>query len=243
MILLNIITYGHPDHEKILLLHPMFTNAHFFDFSIDKWIDQYYLIIPTYKGHDSHSTYISTEDEIKSIDAFLQKHHITHLKAVIGFSLGGNIAFQYFCQHKDCIDQVIIDSAPLFKFPRFVKKYFYNKYKKCLLEIKKHPEKTVEALNQCFNGMGEAQQDVAPMVTIESLKNLIESCYHNPMPKLDVFSQRKMTFVYGTKDIARLCIPRIKTYRESRIVKVPSFNHCGYFRKHIDDYIIQLIRQ
>ena len=84
--------------------YPMFTNAHFFDFSIDKWIDQYYLIIPTYKGHDSHSTYISTEDEIKSIDAFLQEHHITHLKAVIGFSLGGNIAFQYFCQHKDCID-------------------------------------------------------------------------------------------------------------------------------------------
>ncbi|MCM1260765.1 MAG: alpha/beta hydrolase [Prevotella sp.] len=239
---MKILTYGNPENEKILLLHPMFTDAHFFDFSIDKWIDHYYLIIPTYKGHDEYSTYISIEDEEKSIDLFLQENHITHLKVVIGFSLGGNIAFHYFCHHSNCVDQVIIDSAPLFQFPNIVKKYFYNKYKKCLIQIRKHPEKKVETLNKCFHGMGEDQQYVAPIVTLESLKNLVESCYHNPMPKLDIVSQRKMTFVYGTKDIARFCIPRIKKYKDSQIVQISSLNHCDYFRKNIDDYIKQLIR-
>lgn len=236
------MTYGKPENEKILLLHPMFTNARFFDFAIEKLINRYYLIIPTYKGHNKNSTYISIEDEEKMIDSFLQEHHIVHLKAVIGFSLGGNIAFHYFCHHSDCVDQVIMDSAPLFQFPRFIKKYFYIKYKKCLIKIKEHPEKTIEVLNQCFHGMGEAQQYVAPIVTLESLKNLIESCYHNPMPKLNLISQKKLMFVYGTKDMARLCIPRIKKYKDSQIVKIPSFDHCEYFRKNVDDYIAQLIR-
>lgn len=241
MINLKILTYGNPKNEKILLLHPMFTNHHFFDFAIDQLITTYYLIIPIYKGHDKNSTYISVEDEENSIDQFLQEHHVVHLKAIIGFSLGGNIAFHYFCHHSDRVDQVIIDSAPLFKFPSLVKTYFYKKYKKCLMRIKEHPEKAIEELNQCFHGMGEAQQYVAPLVTLESLKNLIESCYNNHIPKLNSNSQRKITFVYGTKDIARLCLPRIKKYKYARVVKIPSLNHCDYFRISIDDYMRQLI--
>ena len=47
---MKITTYGNKEKEKILLLHPMFTSAKFFDFMIDKLKD-YYLIIPTYSGH------------------------------------------------------------------------------------------------------------------------------------------------------------------------------------------------
>ena len=83
-----------------------------------------------------------------------------------------------------------------------------------MLNIKEHPENTVKELNKCFNGMGEVQQYVAPIVTIESLKNLLESCYNIETPKLENDSQRKITFVYGTNDIARLCLPRIKKYKK-----------------------------
>ncbi len=111
-----------------------------------------------------------------------------------------------------------------------------------MLNIKKHPENTVDELNKCFNGMGEAQQHIAPIVTIESLKNLLESCYNVETPKLDVALQKKLTFVYCTKDIARLCLPRIKKYKNSEFIKVNSLGHCGYFRTSTDEYIKRLIK-
>lgn len=238
---MKITTYGDKKNEKILLLHPMFTSANFFDFMIDK-LKNYYLIIPTYSGHYKNSNYISMEDEEKAIDEFLKENNIDRLKAIIGFSLGGNIAFHYFCNNQDKIEQVIVDSAPIFNFPNIIKKYFYNRYRKCLTNIKEHPENTVKELNKCFNGMGEVQQYIAPIVTIESLKNLLDSCYVVEIPKLDINSQRKITFVYGTKDIARLCLPRIRKYKSSQFIKVDSLGHCGYFRKNTDEYIKKLIR-
>ena len=230
---MKIVTYGNKEKEKILLLHPMFTSAKFFDFVIDRLSNKYYLIIPTYSGHYENSDYVSMEDEEKTID---------ELKAIIGFSLGGNIAFHYFCNNQDKVNQVIVDSAPIFKFPNIIKKYFYNRYKKCLLNIKEHPEDTVKELNKCFNGMGEVQQYVAPIVTLESLKNLLESCYNIKAPKLESDSQRKITFVYDTNDIARLCLPRIKKYKNSEFIKIDSLGHCGYFRENTDEYIKRLIR-
>ena len=205
-------------------------------------LKDYYLIIPTYSGHYKNSNYISMEDEEKVIDEFLKENNMDRLKAVIGFSLGGNIAFHYFCNHQDKIEQVIVDSAPIFKFPNIIKKYFYNRYKKCLFNIKEHPENAVKELNKCFNGMGEVQQYVAPIVKVESLNNLLESCYNIEVPKLDGDSQKKITFVYGTKDIARLCLPRIKKYKNSGFIKVDSFGHCEYFRKSTEDYIKKLIK-
>lgn len=232
---MKIVTYGNKEKEKILLLHPMFTSAKFFDFVIDRLSNKYYLIIPTYSGHYENSDYVSIEDEEKTIDKFLKENNIDKLKAIIGFSLGGNIAFHYFCNNQDKVDQVIVDSAPIFKFPNIIKKYFYNRYKKCLLNIKEHPEDTVKELNKCFNGMGEVQQYVAPIVTLES-------CYNIKAPKLESDSQRKITFVYGTNDIARLCLPRIKKYKNSEIIKIDSLGHCGYFRENTDEYIKRLIR-
>ncbi len=93
---MKIVTYGNKEKDKILLLHPMFTSAKFFDFVIDRLSNKYYLIIPTYSGHYKDSDYISMEDEEKTIDEFLKENNIDKLKAIIGFSLGGNIAFHYF---------------------------------------------------------------------------------------------------------------------------------------------------
>ncbi|MDE6408329.1 MAG: alpha/beta hydrolase, partial [Anaeroplasmataceae bacterium] len=197
---MKIVTYGNKENEKILLLHPMFTSASFFDFAIEKLSDKYHLIIPTYSGHYENTTYESMENEEKTINDFLRENQIDGLKAIIGFSLGANIAFHYFCHNQEKVSQVIVDSAPIFKFPKFVKRHFYKKYRKCLLQIKAHPENTVNELNKCFNGMGEAQQFIAPTISLESLKNLIESCYNMDTPKLNAESQKKITFVYGTKD-------------------------------------------
>ena len=38
---MKIVTYGNKEKEKILLLHPMFTSAKFFNFVIDRLSNKY----------------------------------------------------------------------------------------------------------------------------------------------------------------------------------------------------------
>ena len=78
------------------------------------------MIVPTLSGHYKNSTYISMQNEEEILNNYLKDNNIDKLKIVIGFSLGGNIAFDYFCKNSDKIEKVIIDSAPIFKFPLFV---------------------------------------------------------------------------------------------------------------------------
>ena len=180
--------------------------------------------------------------ETDAIDEFLKENGIDHLKAVIGFSLGGNMAFYYFCHHSTMIDQVIVDTAPIIKFPHFIKSYFYNKFRRWLNNARNHPDKAAEVLNQCFHGMGDAQQYIAPIVSFDSLKNLIESCFHVEDPKLDSQTQRKITFVYGKEDTTRLCLPRIRKYKNSEVIIAASMGHCGYFQFHSDDDLTRLLQ-
>lgn len=238
---MQISTYGNIENEKVLLIHPMFTNSNFFEGIVEKLKDRYFLIVPTLSGHDKKSTYISLSQEEKEIDDFLKNRNISKIKMIVGFSLGGNIAFDYFCKNSDRIDKVVVDSAPLFKFPKFIKNHFFKKYLKCLRKVRSNKENAVEELNKCFHGMGESQKDIASIVTDESLKNLMESCYNISLSNLNEDQQRKITFVYGTKDIARMCIPRIKKYTKSDFVILDGFNHCEYFMKQPEEYIKRFI--
>ena len=82
---MKIITYGDKQKDKILLLHPMFTSAEFFDFVISKLSKDYYLIIPTYSGHYENSTYVSMENEEKYIDNFLKENNFGRIHLFMPF--------------------------------------------------------------------------------------------------------------------------------------------------------------
>ena len=233
---MDTYTFGDINKEKVLLIHPMFTSAEFFRSFIEKHKGDYYFIVPTLSGHSENSTFISTEQEENALNEFLKSNNISHLNLVVGFSLGGNIAFDYFCKNADKVDKVVVDSAPLFRFPQFIKNHFYRKYKKCLNRVKANKANAANELNKCFHGMGESQQYIAPLVTSDSLKGLIESCYNNNLVNLSVDAQRKIVFVYGTKDVAKLCLRKIKKYKASKLVILPNYNHCELFMNNSDEY-------
>lgn len=153
---MQFTTYGNKENPSILLLHPMFTNRDFFSDKAALLVGHYFLIVPTLSGHYTGSIYQSMQDELESIDCYLRENEIGKIDCLIGFSLGGNIAYHYFCTHTDTVGKVVIDSAPLFTFPRFVKQYFYNRYKGCLETIKKENTDVAGELNKCFNGMGDS---------------------------------------------------------------------------------------
>lgn len=239
---MKIQTFGDISKPAFLAIHPMFTGGFFIDNLIALCGNDYYFIVPTMSGHYENSEYLSMADEEKSIVEFLELNGIKKVAVLLGFSLGGNTAFDAYAKNLIDADKVIIDSAPLFDFPRFVQRYFYKKYERCLKRIKSGKYDVAKELDKCFNGMGEAQKTVAPTVSLESLNNLIYGCFGVNIPKMSEEKQSAITFVYGSRDNASLCLNRLKNYKMSKIVKLKGYRHCGLYQSDPKQYIEKFIK-
>lgn len=234
-------TFGDKSKPVFLAIHPMFTGGFFIDKLVELCKDDYYFVIPTMSGHYENSEYVSREDEENTIAEFLKSNGIEKVAVLLGFSLGGNMAFDMFAKNLVNADKVIIDSAPLFNFPKFIQSYFHKKYKRCLKKIKNGGTDVAKELDRCFNGMGEVQKEVAPTVSFESLKNLVISCFGVKVPKMSEDKQSAITFVYGSKDEARLCLSRVRKYKKSKFVKLKGYSHCGLYQLDAKDYVEKII--
>ena len=234
-------TYGQKANKCIVLMHPMFTSAAFFEKEIKYLSKCYYVVVPTYSGHYEGSIFTSWQDEIKALHNFLENDGVSKVYCMIGFSLGGNLCYKYFCEYTNDVENIIVDSAPMFCFPKFIKRHFYKKYERCLLKIKSGKVDAATELNKCFNSMGQYQQYVAPKVDIRSLSGLIDACFDVKLKSLEDKDQKKITFVYGTKDIAKMCLSRIKKYKHSKFVIIKGGHHCSYFKSDFKKYIGELL--
>ena len=234
---MKIETFGDKSKPAFLAIHPMFTGGFFLDKLVELCKDNYYFIIPTMSGHYENSEYVSREDEENTIVEFLKANGIEKVAVLLGFSLGGNMAFDMYAQNLVNANKVIIDSAPLFDFPKFIRNYFHSRYKRCLKKIKTDGVDVAKELNKCFNGMGEVQQKVAPMVSFESLNNLVSGCFGVKVPRMSDEKQKAITFVYGSKDEARLCLTRVKKYKSAKFIKLKGYKHCGLYQADPNKYI------
>ena len=231
-------TFGDKNNKAVLLIHTLFTSADFFAPITQLLANDYFVIVPTLSGHYENSTFVSTADEIKQIKEFLSENNVASLYAVAGFSLGGNIAYELFCNNAVMIEKAVVDSAPLFNFPRVVKNYYLKSYTKCLKRIKSGKYDAAKELNKYFNGMGEYQKNIAPIVSQGSLNSLVGSCFNTKVYKLPQDELKKVTFIYGSKDIARLCKGRLKKYH---IHKMKGYRHCGFYRENPVEWAKQFI--
>ena len=231
-------TFGNKNNKAVLLIHTLFTSSDFFAPITQFLTNDFFVIVPTLSGHYENSTFISTEDEIRQIKEFLSENNVVSLNTVAGFSLGGNIAYEFFCNNAEMIEKAVIDSAPLFNFPKFIKNHILKNYTKCLNRIKSGKYDAAKELNKHFNGMGEYQKDIAPIVSQESLNSLVESCYNTKVYKLPQDERKKVTFIYGGKDIARLCKARLK---KNHIHKMKGYGHCGFYRENPIEWAKQFI--
>ncbi len=231
-------TFGNKNNKAVLLIHTLFTSADFFAPITQLLANDYFVIVPTLSGHYENSKFVSVADEIRQIKEFLSENNVVSIYAVAGFSLGGNIAYEFFCNNAEMIEKAVIDSAPLFNLPKVVKNHYLKSYTKCLKRIKSGKYDAAKELNKYFNGMGEYQRDIAPIVSQESLNSLVESCFNTKVYKLPKDELKKVLFIYGSKDIARLCKVRLK---KNHIHKMKGYGHCGFYRLHPIEWAKQFI--
>ncbi|HAB67559.1 MAG TPA: hypothetical protein DCE23_09365 [Firmicutes bacterium] len=236
-----IKTYGNFEKRKLVLLHPLFSDNTIFNKLITKLSKDYYIIIPILSGHYPNSTYVSIQKEELELSIYFKSHNINKIDLMIGFSIGGNIAYDYFYKNTDFIDKVIIDSAPLLKFPYIIKRFKYKEYRNTIINVLKNKNTRTNILNEAFPFLGEYQKDVAPLMNERSLKNIVETCYNVRIHNLSPKNQSKITFVYGTKDKNNICLKRLKRYKNSNFISVLNASCCQYFIAKPTSYIKNII--
>jgi homoserine O-acetyltransferase len=133
------LTYGTLNAARdnaILLPSHYMADGHGYEWLIgaDKALDpaQYFLIATELFGngnssspsntpeplHGSHFPVTSIRDNVSAVYHLLTEHlHINHLKAVIGFSMGGQQAFQWAVSHPDYLDQIVVTAATAKTYP------------------------------------------------------------------------------------------------------------------------------
>lgn len=230
-------TEGNPNGNKVLLIHAMFVSADSFSAMIEYLKDDYYIILPTLDGHDvnSDSTFSSIEDEADKIIAYLQQNNIGKLDFILGTSLGAIIAFEIYKRNAVKIDKVYLDGGPFFNL-KLLQKIGAKQLWNICTKTRKDPQSTVKEFETVFPSLGNMMADVCSHMTEQSSINLAHACYSFKLPQLIESEQRKVVFLYGTKEPARMCIFKLKRYKYSRIIKKIDYNHCGFLLSNPKEY-------
>ncbi len=131
-------TYGklNPARDNVILLpsHYM-ADSHGYEWLIgpDKALDpaRYFLVATELFGNGKSSSPSNTpepfhgprfpvptiRDNVEATRRLLETFHVRHLRAVIGFSMGGEQAFQWAVSHPDFADRIVVTSATARAWP------------------------------------------------------------------------------------------------------------------------------
>lgn len=231
-------TIGNYDRPKALLVHAMFMTSESFLTLVEYLKEDYFIIMPTLDGHEveQDSIFLSIDDEVNKILTYLKQNKIGELDFILGTSLGAIIAFEVYHRNELHINKVFLDGGPFFKFGSLAEKIATNKFWGVCSQIQQSPQNAIEIADKLFTGLGNLMFNVCSYITKESVKNLAHACYSFSLPKLEEASQKPLTFIYGTKEPARMCILRLKKYKYSCILKKKGYSHCGYLLNQPKEY-------
>jgi len=110
---MNIHEFGKKNEKVILLIHPSVVKWDYFEYVIPLLEKNYHLIVPALPGYDfdDNSDFTSVEEIASDLVVWLRDHHMDHLYAVYGCSMGGSIALLASLQNDVVIDHCVMDGG------------------------------------------------------------------------------------------------------------------------------------
>lgn len=235
---MNFKTIGEKHNPCALLIHAMFLTGDGFNEIVKYLKDDYFIIIPTLDGHEGeeYSKFTSVEEEADKILAYLKQEGINELDFILGTSLGGLVALEIYQRNQINIKKAVIDGAPLISCSKVIKLFMVKFMQHLVKSTKKNPNKK-NVFDEKFSGFSDIMKCVCGYISDESVKNIINACYSYGLPdKLDI-NDKKLIFVYGSKEKAGECIPKLKTICNCDIIIKKGYDHCQFLMDDPQEYV------
>ena len=143
---MEILEYGNPKNEKIILIHGFQSPYQIWDDYIDYYKNDYCVIVPILAGHN-----INEKEDFVSFDICakeLEEYYITKygnkVFAIYGMSMGGILA-SYIWKNKNIeIEKLILESSPLLSWNKFMTNYFTKWYLNITHKTQNRDERTIK---------------------------------------------------------------------------------------------------
>ena len=195
-------TFGNKEKKAVMLIHGMLTPWQIWNTVIEKFRNDYYVIVPELDAHTENTptAFHSVEEEAEKIREYIVNELEGKVFLLAGLSMGGRIAAT-LAKNKDIkIENLVLDGAPLGKQNPLMRAVTKSFYKSIIMKSKKHDAKTLEKAKKDFlpEDMLPYYIKIAENMIMVSVDNIIDSVFSEfDMPKYR--SGMRILFMHGTK--------------------------------------------
>lgn len=219
--------FGEKNNPVIIMLAGSFCSGKCLEYIYSKMCDEYYVIAPTYNGlYEGSEPFTTRQNEAMEIAKYLLKHNISCVKMIYGQSMGTEIGMELLRQliEKNIkVEYAFFDGAPMIKLSRPYKAFMYFKFSSMVKIFKgkniddvmnmKFLKQFVGNKINTMKSLLEAVVEVAPFISLQTIKNQTECCYTFDFPQMSEKMQKNIYFYYGSDEKAyKTCYKKLKKY-------------------------------
>lgn len=231
---MEILQYGNPDKDKIILIHGFESPYQIWEEYIEYYKKEYCIIVPILTGHNNNDAedFSSFEKCAEELEDYYTGHFGNRVFAVYGMSMGGVLASHIWKNKRLSMDILILESSPLLSYGNLMTSILTKQYLNITHKAQKGDTAT---LKQAVNSMVTADK---LDVFLELLNHMSDTTITNYIkevgkfklpPNIDTPSTRIIYF-YGSKPnevIFRRVARFIKNnYKNSTTICLRGKGHC-----------------
>ena len=196
-------TYGNKENKAVVLIHGMLTPWQIWNYAIEKFSKDYYVVVPELDGHteDEPSRFYSIGTEADVIGKYIEKELNNEVYLLAGISMGGAIASTialYFPQM--LIEHLVLDGAPLRKVNGILQFIMIQNYRNLIKRSRKRDSKLIERSKKEFlpEEYTEYYLKIADNMDIYDIRWMISTVFINRINR-SYPNDIKILFMHGTK--------------------------------------------
>ena len=195
-------TFGNKEYRAVMFIHGMLTPWQIWNTAIEKFRNDYYVIVPELDAHTENTptSFHSVEEEAEKIHEYMVNELEGKVFLLAGLSMGGRIAATLAKNEDVKIENLVLDGAPLGKLNPLMRAVTKSVYKSIIMKSKRHDAKTLEKAKKDFlpEDMLPYYIKIAENMTVESVNQIIDSVFSEfDMPKYR--SGMRILYMHGTK--------------------------------------------
>lgn len=195
-------TYGNKENKAVVLIHGMLTPWQIWNTAIEKFRNDYYVIVPELDAHteETQTVFHSVEEEAEQIRGYIKEELDGQVYLLAGLSMGGRIAATIAKKDDIKIENLVLDGAPLAKANSLMRAVTKASYRSIIKKSKMHDAKIMEQAKKDFlpEEMLPYYIKIAENMVMESVDNIIDSVF-SQFTFTKYRSDMKILYMHGTK--------------------------------------------
>ena len=195
-------TFGNKENKAVMLIHGMLCPWQIWNTAIEKFRENYYVIVPELDAHTEEvpTAFESIEDEAEKICEYITDELNGQVYLLAGLSMGGRIAATIAKTEEIRIEHLVLDGAPLMKINGLFKSIMKNNYKTILSKSRARDPIIKEAFERDFlpGEYWETFLKIADSMDKKSVDNIIDTVFA-PFEFIKYPADMRILFMHGTK--------------------------------------------